>query len=57
MCFYEDEGGVMWIGTYKKSVAYYDEGILSSASTTWEILTVWKKVMTVRCGWVPMTPG
>lgn len=24
---YEDEGGVMWIGTYKKSVAYYDEGI------------------------------
>lgn len=24
---YEDEGGVMWIGTYKKGVAYYNEGI------------------------------
>lgn len=25
--FYEDDGGVMWIGTYKKGVAYYNESI------------------------------
>ncbi|WP_291528242.1 hybrid sensor histidine kinase/response regulator transcription factor [Bacteroides sp. UBA939] len=24
---YEDEGGVMWLGTYKKGVAYYNESI------------------------------
>lgn len=28
---YEDNAGVMWIGTYKKSVAYYDEGIFKFA--------------------------
>lgn len=25
--FYEDDGGIMWIGTYKKGVAYYNESI------------------------------
>lgn len=25
--FYEDDSGVMWIGTYKKGVAYYNESI------------------------------
>lgn len=31
---YEDEGGVMWIGTYKKSVAYYERAF-KFGITTW----------------------
>ena len=54
--FYEDDGGIMWIGTYKKGGAYYNESILSFPSTAWETSIAWKSVVTVVYGWAVMTP-